>query len=122
MTSRMRRRFCSVASSLLRAARFLVLYFMMPAASSMRTRRSAGLALTTLPMLPCSMRAYGSPATPGEEEQPRDAGTRLAQGPADGIGDVALAAAVRTDNGSDPGFKGEFDLVCEGFETEKGDF
>ena len=44
----------------------------------------------------------------------------FAHNPADRVGDVALAAAVRTDDAADPGGEIEDDLLPEGFET--GDF
>ncbi len=52
----------------------------------------------------------------------QELGALFSQGPADGVGDVALAAAVWSNDRGDPGLKGKFDLVREGFETEKGDF
>jgi hypothetical protein len=45
-----------------------------------------------------------------------EAGGLFAQHPADGIGDVRLAAPVGADDGSDPGFEFERDGVSERFE------
>ena len=41
----------------------------------------------------------------------------FAKDPSDSIGDIALAAAVGTDYGSDPVMKFEFNFVCEGFKS-----
>jgi hypothetical protein len=53
--SSMRNRFCCVSSSFSSAARRLVLYFVMPAASSISLRRSCGLLERIRSILPCSM-------------------------------------------------------------------
>ncbi len=51
-------RFSWAASSFSSAARRRALYFVMPAASSISCRRSAGRVLSIIPILPCSMMAY----------------------------------------------------------------
>ena len=53
--SSMRSRFCCVSSSFISAARRFVLYFVMPAASSIRRRRSCGLLERIRSILPCSI-------------------------------------------------------------------
>jgi hypothetical protein len=63
MSSR-RVRFCVAASSLSSAARRRDLYFVMPAASSMSCRRSAGRELRIMPIFPCSMMAYALAPSP----------------------------------------------------------
>jgi hypothetical protein len=67
------------------------------------------------------------PGVSGEDEiihpiATQEFGALLSQRPADGVGNVALAAAVRADDGGDARLKGEFNLVREGFETEERDF
>ena len=53
-----RSRFCCVSSIFFSACFFRLLNLVMPAASSMRRRRSSGLALTMRPILPCSTIEY----------------------------------------------------------------
>jgi len=53
-TSVTRSRFCRVCSIFLCVARLWIRYFAIPAASSMRSLRSSGLAVTITPMRPCS--------------------------------------------------------------------
>ena len=66
-------------------------------------------------------------AVPGEDQvvhpvAAQELGALLSQRPADRVGHVALAAAVRPDDDGHSGLEREFNLVCERLETEKGDF
>ncbi len=78
MMSWIRRRFCCVASIFIKASLFFSLYFAIPAASSMRNRRSWGLALIRYSTRPCSMIEY--PSTPMPESRNRSVMSRSRQG------------------------------------------
>ena len=52
----------------------------------------------------------------------QELGALLAECPADGVGNVALSAAVWADHTRHAGLERQFNFFGEGFETEKGDF
>ena len=64
MMSDTRSKCCRVDSIRRSASFFLALYLVMPAASSMRVRRSSGRDETMKPIRPCSMMAYAFEPTP----------------------------------------------------------